>query len=68
MARVSNEAIKKNQRLVILRKNVPLFELRPLSKKDRTIDSLLLAVEEARADVRAGRVYTQKEVEQMFGL
>ena len=32
MAKIAGEARKKNERLVVLRKNEPIFELRPLSR------------------------------------
>ncbi len=68
MAKITKQARKKNERLIVLRKNEPIFELIPLSAKDSLAESLLRDVEEARADIKAGRVYSQKEVEKMFGL
>jgi len=68
MATITKQALKKNERLIVLRKNEPIFELRPLSIKDSLTESFMRDIEEARADVKAGRVYSQKEVEKMFGL
>lgn len=68
MAKIAERARKNNERLVILRKNVPIFELRPLSKKDAALDELMIGIEEARADVKAGRVYSLEEVQKALGL
>lgn len=35
MARVTQDALDNKRRIIILRKNEPLFELIPLSKKDQ---------------------------------
>ena len=68
MAQLALKARKNNERLVILRKNEPIFELRPLSKKDATLEALMRDIEEAREDVRAGRVYSLEEVQKSLGL
>lgn len=68
MAKISEEAHVKKQRLIILRKNKAIFELRPLSHKASVMESLLADLAEADADIKAGRVYTQEQVEKMFGL
>ena len=33
MAKIAREAQEKNERIIVLRKNQPIFELRPLSGK-----------------------------------
>ena len=68
ISKVSDQALKKNERLIVLRKNVPIFELRPLSKKDAILERLVLDLQEAEADVKAGRLYSQEDVEKMLGL
>ena len=68
MAKITKQAQKNNERLIVLRKNEPIFELRPLSKKDVTLEKLMRDIQEGADDVRAGRVYSQDEVEDMFGL
>lgn len=67
MAKLATTARKNNERLVILRRNEPIFEIRPLSKKDATLNKLMLHIEEAREDIRAGRVYTHEEIKSIFG-
>lgn len=68
MSRISSEALKKHQRLIVLRKNEPIFELRPLSKKEKTMEQVLRDVERGREDVRAGRVYTSEQIMKKLGL
>ncbi|MBI2097807.1 MAG: type II toxin-antitoxin system Phd/YefM family antitoxin [Candidatus Vogelbacteria bacterium] len=68
MAKISSAARKRRERLIVLRKNEPLFELRPLSDQNALIETFRRDMEEAHADVRAGRLYTQKEARQMLGL
>ena len=68
MAKISSEALKKNQRLIVLRKNAPLFELRPLTKTDMARLRFAHELEEARASVRRGEVYTTAQVRKLLGL
>lgn len=68
MARITSNAYRKKERLIVLRKNEPIFELRPLSRKDALLEGFLLSIREAEEDIKAGRVYRQEEVEKMFGL
>ncbi len=68
LTRVAGEAHKRRERYIVLRKNEPIFELRPLSKKDATLEKLVHDIELAQEDVRKGRVYSQEEVERMFGI
>jgi antitoxin (DNA-binding transcriptional repressor) of toxin-antitoxin stability system len=68
MAKVSISAQKKQERVIVLRKNKPIFELRPLSTKDTFIESFRRDIEEGQADARAGRTHTQASIEKMLGL
>ena len=68
ISQVTKSAHKKNQRLVVLNRNIPAFEVRPLSAKDFTLESLALGIQEGLADAKAGRVYSHAEVKSMFGL
>lgn len=68
MAKVSDRALKKNERVIVLRKNKPIFELKPLTGSDALVESFRRDIEEARLSVRAGNVYTQDETRKMLGL
>ncbi len=68
MAKISESARKNNQRLIVLRKNEPIFELRPLSKKDATLERFALDIQECLEDAKAGRVYSHEDVKNFFGI
>ena len=68
MAKISLRALKNNERLIVLRKNQPIFELRPLSGADFLMESLRKDIMEARRDKKLGRIKTQAEVEKILGL
>ncbi len=68
LTRVAAEAHKKNRRYIVLRKNQPIFELRPFSQKDVTFEQLQQDLALAEKDIRAGKLYTQAEVEKMLNL
>ncbi len=68
MARIARDAEEKNERIIVLRKNRPVFELRPLSSERALVESLRREIEKAREDKRAGRIKTQADVERLFGL
>ena len=68
MAKITKEAHKKKERLIILRKNEPVFELRPLSPNDSFVELFRREIEEARSDKKAGRVHSQAEIEKILGL
>ena len=48
-------------RFVIVNRNKPLFEITPF-KEEETLDSFFAAVQMAKKDVAAGRVYTEAEI------
>lgn len=68
MAQLSARARRNNERLIILRKNEMLFELRPLSGAGMHLEELMRDVDEARNDVRRGKIYTADQVRKKLGL
>lgn len=62
------KATKKGLRYVILKKNVPVLDVRPIDEKQFAMEKLSAELEEARNDVRAGRIYSQDEIMKEFGL
>lgn len=68
IAKVAKRAQQKNERYIVLRKNKPVFELRPLSVKERKREEFIASIRTAEEDARAGRVYTQEEIEKKLGL
>lgn len=68
MTKISNESLQKKQRLIILRKNEPIFELKPLSKEDASLEKLMADVNDSLSDLKKGDVYSHKEIKNLFGL
>jgi hypothetical protein len=68
MATYSETAHRQKRRLIIMRKNRPLFELRPLDAKTASLESLLKGVEEAREDARRGRTLSPADLRRELGL
>jgi hypothetical protein len=68
MAAIAAIARKKNRRLIILRKNMPIFELRPLNPSERRMAEFLRSIAEAEGDIKAGRTYTTEQVMKSLGL
>ncbi|MCK5061014.1 hypothetical protein KAR28_00520 [Candidatus Parcubacteria bacterium] len=56
------KAKKNNWRYIILNRNQPIFKVEPLSKKDAIIEKLTQEIEEAREDVKKGRLYTMEQI------
>jgi predicted transcriptional regulator len=65
---ISKLSKKTNQRLVVLNRNTPVFEVKSLRGQDVTLDKLALDIQQGLEDAKAGRVYTQSQVESMLGL
>ena len=68
MARVTNRAVRNKELVIVLRKNKPLFALEPLSEADSIAELFRKDIEEARSDKKAGRTYSQADVEKILGL
>ncbi len=62
------KALKNNWRFVVLNRNQPVFKVEPLTKKDAILEKIVIDIEEAREDVRKGRVYDAEEVRKELGL
>jgi len=59
---------KKNTRLVILKKNKPVLEVRGIDERAASLEQLTRDIAEARQDVKKGRVYTTEQVRKNLGL
>ena len=70
-ANMASYALKARQRgwhYVVLSRNEPIFKVTPLSKKEKAVQKLAAEIAEAREDVKAGRVYSVKQVLKHLGL
>ncbi len=68
MAKIANRVRKNNEKLIVLRKNKPMFELCPLSDEEVFKESFIRGVEEAKEQVKKKEVYSQEEILKEFGL
>ena len=68
IASLYEKANKNNWRFIVLNRNVPIFKVEPLSKKDATLEKLAMDIAEAREDVKKGRVYTAEQIRRDLGL
>ena len=68
MAKYSAKAKRNGWRYVVLNRNMPIFEVKPFSKKEAIMEKLAADIAEARQQVRDGKVYTMEEVRRHLGL
>lgn len=68
LAGYTKEAKLKNVRFIVLRKNVPVLEVKALDEKEFTLEKLAKEIAEARNQVKEGKVYTQEQIMKEFGL
>ncbi len=67
MALYAKEARTKKSRLVVMSRNTPLFAIEPFDESE-SYESLYNKVTKAKADVAAGRTYSQEEIMREFGV
>jgi hypothetical protein len=68
IAKYATQARTKNQRFIILKNNEPIFDVRPLSKKDNDLDKLLIDLRKAEKSVSSGKYFTQAQMEKKYGI
>jgi len=68
LASYTKEAKMKNVRFIILKKNIPVLEVKALDEKEFTLEKLAAEIAEARQQVKEGKVYTHEQVIKMLGL
>ena len=64
----AKKAKAKKIRYIVLKKNVPLLEVKVLDEKEFVLEKLAADIAEAREQVKRGEVYTQEEIMKEFGL
>ena len=68
IAGYTKDARVHNIRFIILKKNVPVFEVKPIDEKEFTLEKLAEEIKTAREEVKKGKVYSQQEIMEEFGL
>lgn len=68
IAYFSKEARDKNIVFIVLKKNVPILEIRGIDEKNFALESLSSEVKRARNDVKKSKVHSQESIMKEFGL
>jgi hypothetical protein len=67
MAELAKVARQKNQKIVVMNRNQPLFEVMPYAPGN-DLSTLVADIATARRDVAEGRVYTHEQIKaELFG-
>jgi hypothetical protein len=62
------QATKNNWRFIVLSRNKPIFDVRPLDEKDVVLEKLVMGVASARADYTAHKTFTPAQVRKTLGI
>ncbi len=62
------KSIKNNWCFLIMNHNKPIFEVKPISHKNITLEKLQKDIAQAREDYKQGRYYTAEEVRKSLGI
>lgn len=62
------KSVKNNWRFLIMKRNQPIFEVKPINKRDITLEKLYADIAKAREDYQKGRHYTTEEVRKRLGI
>jgi len=62
------QATKNGWRFIILNRNKPIFDVRPLTEEDATLERLAEDVNLARTQYSAGKNYTPSQARKVLGL
>lgn len=68
LAHYTKKAKQKNTRYIVLRKNVPVLEIRAIDEKDFLLEKLSDEINLARKDVKKGNIRTQQDILKEFGV
>ncbi len=63
-----HDAAHKNVRYVVMRHNKPLFEANPINEEELLIATFAKDIKTARAQAKAGKVYSHDEARKKLGL
>ena len=64
----TNEAKIKNIRIIVMKKNVPVFEVNPIDEKEYAYLKLSEELSSSEDQIKRGKSYTQEEVMAEFDL
>jgi hypothetical protein len=67
LTKIADEA-NKGTRYIVLNKNTPVLDVKGINDKDISLEKLVDDVATARDQVKKGKVYTQQEIMDEFGI
>lgn len=67
IARFAKKARKGNVRYIVMNRNSPLFEIKPFAENEG-LENVFADITAAEKEIKAGRVYSQEQIEKMLGL
>lgn len=68
LASYTKKAKTHNMRYIILRKNVPVLEVKSIDDKNFVLEKLENEIKIARKQIKKGKIYSQKKMMKEFGL
>lgn len=68
ISKLYKAAQKKDLHYIVLNKNKPIFEMRPLSLEDASLERLMAITHEAREDSKARRIFSLESLEKELGI
>lgn len=64
----TKQAKKMNIQFIVLKKNIPVLEVKPIDEKTFALEKLAKEITKARLEIKQGKTYTQEEIMKEFGL
>ncbi len=68
ISRHTEKAAKYDFRYIVLKRNQPIGEYRPLTKKEQAFEKLAVELADAREQIKRGEYITLEELEKKLGL
>lgn len=68
IATFTKMAKEKKIRFIILRKNIPVLEVKAVNEKEISLEKLAGEIKKARAQAKSGKVVTHEQIMKEFGL
>ena len=68
IASFAHEAKMKDIHFIVLRKNVPILEIRPIDEKQFAFEKLAGEIKKSRLQAKKGKVYTQAQIMKELGI
>jgi len=68
LAAYAEEIQKSQMRFIIIKKNVPILEIKSIDEKEFALEKLKKDIKQSRIQAKKGKVYTQEKIMREFGI